>query len=65
LLVSICCSLAHNTLFGKLVVVGLGFRWFSSDGEYGCSGRVIAGNGTDIAADSGEFDLDDFALGII
>jgi cell division protein FtsW len=26
LLVSICCSLAHNTLFGKLVVVGLGFR---------------------------------------
>jgi hypothetical protein len=51
LLVSICCSLAQSQYaLGKLVVVGLGFpmifkRW------YGCSGRVIAGNGTDIAAD--------------
>jgi hypothetical protein len=47
-LVSICCSLTTNTLFGSR-------RWtrFSDDFQamVNMAGRVIAGNGTDIAAD--------------
>jgi cell division protein FtsW len=40
-----------NTLFGKLVVVGLGFPMIFQAMVNMASGRVIAGNGTDITAD--------------